>query len=153
MLRSWGHSVGLNWNPLVSLLVGICLSFLSLLPGGLVQSTLCLSLSSPLGSVNPTHQEPSLLCWARDYVQHPRTLTNIKQVLSRLLLGPSYPCPPFWLEGSGCTMALRKTNRFGVTPPLWGSYSAVSLVGPHGDAIGELHGTPERWNSTHSSRA
>ena len=31
----------------------------------------------------------------------------------------------------------------GVTPPFWGYLLSCELVGPHGDAIDELHGTPE----------
>lgn len=30
-----------------------------------------------------------------------------------------------------------------MTPPLWGYLLSCELVGPHGDAIDELHGTPE----------
>ena len=99
-------------------------------------------LSSPLGSVNPPHQELSLLSLGTGLRSAPSTLTNIKHVLSKLLL--DHPTPAllsdwalavWWLLGgwTGC----------GVTPSSQGYSLSCELIGSHGDAVDKLHGTPE----------
>ena len=98
--------------------------------------------SSPLGSVNPTHQEPSMLLLGMGLHAAPSTPTNIKHALSKLLL--DHPTPAllsdwalavWWLLGG--------RTGWGVTPPFRGYLLSCEFVSPHGDAVDELHGTPE----------